>query len=97
MDSNYCSLATAGHTGDPQVLSELDRLQRRADELRHGRACCWHPRRRFAGASVGYGLGANALVGGTAKNFGLQPLIGATNTGLKVPAGVSRLQMRSAR
>jgi hypothetical protein len=50
-----------------------------------------------AGASVGYGLGANALVGGTAKNFGLQPLSGETSTGLNVAAGVAQLQLRSAK
>lgn len=50
-----------------------------------------------AGASVGYGLGANALIGGTAKNFGLQPLSGETSTGFNVAAGVSRLELNSAR
>ncbi|MET0171322.1 MAG: DUF992 domain-containing protein [Agrobacterium vaccinii] len=48
-----------------------------------------------AGASVGIGLGANALVGGNAKNFGLQPLSAEAGTGLNVAAGVSRLQLRS--
>jgi opacity protein-like surface antigen len=50
-----------------------------------------------AGASVGYGLGANALVGGTAKNFGLQPLSGETSTGLNVAAGVAQLQLNLAK
>jgi hypothetical protein len=50
-----------------------------------------------AGASVGYGLGANALIGGTAKNFGLQPLSGETSTGLNVAAGVAQLQLRAAK
>jgi hypothetical protein len=50
-----------------------------------------------AGAAVGLGLGANALVGGNAKNFGLQPLSAEVGTGLNVAAGVSRLQLRSAR
>ncbi|MEF0941443.1 DUF992 domain-containing protein [Rhizobium sp. BR 362] len=50
-----------------------------------------------AGAAVGIGLGANALIGGNSKNFGLQPLSGETGTGLNVAAGVSRLQLRSAR
>ncbi|GAJ93255.1 DUF992 domain-containing protein [Agrobacterium rhizogenes] len=49
-----------------------------------------------AGASVGLGLGANALVGGSSKNFGLQPLSGEAGTGLNVAAGVSRLQLRTA-
>jgi hypothetical protein len=50
-----------------------------------------------AGASVGIGLGANALVGGNAKNFALQPLSGETGTGLNVAAGVSRLQLSALR
>jgi hypothetical protein len=50
-----------------------------------------------AAASVGIGLGANALVGGTAKNFGLQPLSAETSTGLNVAAGVAQLQLRLAK
>ena len=50
-----------------------------------------------AGASLGIGLGANALVGGNAKNFGLQPLSAEAGTGLNVAAGVSRLQLRQAK
>jgi hypothetical protein len=50
-----------------------------------------------ARASVGVGLGANALVGGNAKNFGLQPLSAEAGLGLNVAAGVSRLQLRPAR
>ncbi|MBB4006453.1 DUF992 domain-containing protein [Allorhizobium taibaishanense] len=50
-----------------------------------------------ARASVGVGLGGNALVGGSNKNFGLQPLSAETGTGLNVAAGVSRLQLRAAR
>ncbi|WP_349961151.1 DUF992 domain-containing protein [Rhizobium sp. ZPR3] len=50
-----------------------------------------------AGASVGLGLGANALVGGNSKNFALQPLSAEAGTGLNVAAGVSRLQLQSAR
>ncbi len=49
-----------------------------------------------AGASLGLGLGANALIGGNAKNFGLQPLSAEAGTGLNVAAGVSRLQLRKA-
>lgn len=49
-----------------------------------------------AGASAGLGLGANALVGGNAKNFALQPLSAETGTGLNVAAGVSRLQLATA-
>jgi len=47
-----------------------------------------------AGASVGVGLGANALVGGTSKNFGLQPLSGEATSGLNVAAGVASLTLR---
>ncbi len=50
-----------------------------------------------AGATLGVGLGANALVGGNAKNFGLQPLSAEAGTGLNVAAGVSRLQLNKAR
>lgn len=50
-----------------------------------------------AGASVGFGLGANALVGGTAKSFGLQPLSGEATRGLNVAAGVTSLQLRAVR
>ncbi|WP_337266908.1 DUF992 domain-containing protein [Oryzifoliimicrobium ureilyticus] len=49
-----------------------------------------------ASASAGVGLGANALVGGSGKNFGLQPLSGEVGTGLNVAAGVARLQLRPA-
>ena len=47
-----------------------------------------------ASAAVGLGLGANALVGGTSKNFGLQPLSAQAGTGLNVAAGVSSLKLR---
>jgi len=47
-----------------------------------------------AGASIGLGLGANALVGGNSKNFGLQPLSAEAGTGLNVAAGVARLELR---
>ncbi|MGO4567185.1 DUF992 domain-containing protein [Rhizobium sp. 2YAF20] len=50
-----------------------------------------------ASGTVGVGLGANALVGGTSKNFGLQPLSAEANTGLNVAAGVSRLELIAAK
>lgn len=50
-----------------------------------------------AGASVGIGLGANALIGGSSKNFGLQPLSAETSTGLNVAAGVAQLKLRLAK
>jgi hypothetical protein len=37
------------------------------------------------------------LVGGTSKNFGLQPLSAEANTGLNVAAGVSRLELIAAK
>lgn len=49
-----------------------------------------------ARASLGIGLGANALVGGNAKNFGLQALSAEAGVGVNVAAGVSRLQLRTA-
>jgi len=48
------------------------------------------------GASLGFGLGANALIGGNAKNFGLQPLSAQAGTGINIAAGVSRLQLNPA-
>ena len=50
-----------------------------------------------AGASIGYGFGANALIGGTAKNFGLQPLSGESARGFNIAAGVSRLELHAAK
>lgn len=49
-----------------------------------------------ARASLGVGLGANALVGGNANNFGLQPLSAEAGTGVNVAAGISRLQLHRA-
>lgn len=50
-----------------------------------------------AGASVGLGLGANALVGGTSRNFGLQPISAETTKGVNIAAGVSHLELRAVR
>ncbi|SDO52498.1 DUF992 domain-containing protein [Phyllobacterium sp. OV277] len=50
-----------------------------------------------AGASIGVGLGANALVGGTSKNFGLQPFSAEATQGLNVAAGATQLSLRSTR
>lgn len=49
-----------------------------------------------AGISLGIGLGANALIGGSAKNIGLQPLSVEGGTGLNVAAGVSSLNLDPA-
>ncbi len=49
-----------------------------------------------AGATLGIGLGANALVGGSAKKIGLQPLSVENSTGLNVAVGVSTLKLDPA-
>ena len=49
-----------------------------------------------AGASVGLGLGANALVGGSSKNFALQPLSAEGGVGLNIAAGVAQLKLQRA-
>ncbi len=46
-----------------------------------------------AEATVGVGLGANALVGGLNKNFALQPVSVQGQTGLNVAAGVQSLSL----
>jgi Protein of unknown function (DUF992) len=48
-------------------------------------------------ASLGIGLGANALVGGQAKKIGLQPLSVEGNTGVNVALGVSSLTLKAAK
>ena len=47
-----------------------------------------------ASATVGVGLGANALVGGSNREISLQPLSVQTQTGLDIAAGVSSLELR---
>jgi hypothetical protein len=49
-----------------------------------------------AGAAIGVGLSANALIGGSDNAFGLQPLSVAGGTGLNVAAGVAGLELRPA-
>jgi hypothetical protein len=46
-----------------------------------------------AGAVVGIGLSANALVGGSNRSFALQPLSIAGQTGFNVAAGVADLEL----
>ena len=46
-----------------------------------------------ASATVGVGLGANALVGGSGRTFTLQPLSIEGSTGLNVAAGVGSLNL----
>jgi len=48
-----------------------------------------------AEATVGLGVGANALVGGSNKNIILQPLSVQAQQGLNIAAGVAALQLRA--
>jgi hypothetical protein len=50
-----------------------------------------------ANASVGVGLGANVLVGGSNNSFALQPVSVQAQTGLNVAAGIASLELRAAR
>lgn len=50
-----------------------------------------------ASAAVGVGLGANALIGGSANSYALQPLSLQGQTGLNVAAGVQSLELRPGR
>jgi hypothetical protein len=50
-----------------------------------------------ASATVGVGLGANALVGGSGNTFALQPVSLQGQTGLSVAAGVAGMELRPAR
>lgn len=50
-----------------------------------------------ASATVGVGLGANALIGGSTNTIALQPLSGQAQTGLSVAAGVAGLELRPGR
>jgi hypothetical protein len=50
-----------------------------------------------AEATVGVGVGANALVGGSDKSIVLQPLSVQSQQGLNIAAGVASLELRSVR
>lgn len=50
-----------------------------------------------ASATVGIGVGANALVGGSNNSIALQPLSIETNRGLNVAAGVASMSLVPAR
>ena len=50
-----------------------------------------------AGASVGVGLGANALVGGFDRSFALQPVSVEGTTGLHAAAGVGGMTLWASR
>ena len=48
-----------------------------------------------AEATVGAGIGANALIGGFEKSFALQPLSVQTQSGLNIAAGIASLDLRA--
>ena len=48
-----------------------------------------------AEATVGLGVGANALVGGLKHSIALQPLSGQVQEGLNIAVGISELKLRS--
>ena len=48
-----------------------------------------------ANAAVGYGIGANALLGGSMSSIALQPLSVAGSTGFNVAAGIGELTLRA--
>jgi hypothetical protein len=50
-----------------------------------------------ASATIGAGLGANAMVGGPGNSFTLQPLSIQTQTGLDLAGGVSSMTLRPGR
>lgn len=47
-------------------------------------------------ATVGVGLGANALVGGSNQTVALQPIDVSAQTGLNVAAGIAEIQLQPA-
>jgi Protein of unknown function (DUF992) len=50
-----------------------------------------------ASATVGVGVGANVLIGGSGRTISLQPLSIEGNTGLNVAAGVGAITLRPGR
>ena len=50
-----------------------------------------------AEATVGVGVGANALIGGSDKSIVLQPLSVQSQQGLNIAAGVASLQLKAVR
>lgn len=50
-----------------------------------------------ASAAVGVGLGGNAMIGGSANSFALQPLSVQGQTGLSVAGGVQSMELRPGR
>ena len=50
-----------------------------------------------ASATVGLGVRANGLIGGSNNTFALQPLSGQAQTGLSVAAGIAGMDLRPGR
>ena len=50
-----------------------------------------------ASATVGVGVGANVLIGGSGRTISLQPLSVEGNTGLNVAAGIGAITLHVAR
>jgi hypothetical protein len=50
-----------------------------------------------ASATVGVGVGANALIGGSNNTIALQPVSVQGQTGLSVAAGIAGLELRPSR
>ncbi len=50
-----------------------------------------------AEATIGVGVGANALIGGSAKSIVLQPLSVQSQQGLNIAAGIASLELRPTR
>jgi len=50
-----------------------------------------------AGAAVGVGVSANALIGGSSRSIALQPLSIEGTTGLNIAAGIGELTLRAPR
>jgi hypothetical protein len=67
------------------VLSPTSELGRRALAGSYGGVT--------AGAAVGYGAGANALVGGSGKTVTLQPLSGQVEEGLNLAVGIAAMTL----
>jgi len=68
-----------------------------APSSRHYGALAGHYAGASAEATVGAGLGANALVGGSASTIALQPLSVQGQVGLNLAVGVASLDLRPAR
>jgi hypothetical protein len=50
-----------------------------------------------ASATVGIGVGANALIGGSGNTIALQPVSVQGQTGLSAAAGIADMELRAAR